>query len=467
MSSTLRGPRKPSLTRRRLFIATGLSAAALFVACGTPSASPSAAPANATAPGVPTANGSNAQAMPTAHNSAGSAAKTEIVYFHFFTPGDPQMTILPHAQQLFSQAMPNVSVKAEFNAGGAQLETKLETMLAGGTPPDAATVNPQVIMPLLSKGALLDLSPYIKQDAATYVPEDFYPPTLTRVVSDGKQFGIPLQMGLYVLIYNKDLFRAAGVSEPTDDWHWDKEFLEAAEKLTKGSGASKQYGTNMPPLEAVIWANGGDLFSQDGKQCVADQPAAYEAVQWLGDLRFKYKVTPLASDLNSINTTDLFLNSRLAMNIDIAGTVSRIIQAKPKFGWDLAHVPSGKAGRFTIVQGPSMLVFQSAKNKDLGWKWIEIYTNKDVQLFGTTVAQIVSARKSADEAYVKLPPPPDHRGPQVDSVSFARQHYYTAKYAEIDNALNKNLDDVWTTNSKPAKDAMAAACKAITPILQQ
>ena len=458
------------LSRRAFLSIVGVGAvASSLVACSGSSSSPTpqARPASGGSPTAATGQAkSAATAAPAATTPPSSAAKGEIVYMHFFTPGDPQMTILPHAQQIFAQQMPNVTLKVEFNAGGAQLETKLETMLAGGTPPDAATVNPQVVLPLMSKGALLDLSPLIKGDAATYVPEDFYPPTLTRVVNDGKQYGIPLQMGLFVLIYNKDLLKAAGVSEPTDAWHWDKEFLEAAQKLTNGSGGSKQYGTNMPPLEAVIWANGGDLFSADEKKCTLDQPAAAEAVQWLGDLRFKYKVTPLASDLASINTTDLFLNGRLAMDIDIAGTVSRIIQKKPKFDWDIAHVPSGKAGRFTIVQGPSMLVFDSAKNKDLGWKWIELYTSKDVQLFGTTVAQVVSARKSADEAYIKLPPPPAHRGPQVDSVSFARQHYYTAKYAQINNTLNKNLDDVWTTNTKPAQEAMTAACKQIDPLLQ-
>lgn len=443
--------------------------ASSLAACSATSSSPTPQTKPTSGGSSPVAAGqtkSTTTAAPAATVAPSSAAKGEVVYMHFFTPGDPQLIIMPHAQKIFAQQMPNVTLKIEFNAGGAQLETKLETMLAGGTPPDAATVNPQVVLPLMSKGTLMDLSPFIKGDAATYLPEDFYPPTLTRVVSDGKQYGIPLQMGLYVLIYNKDLFKAAGVGDPTDAWHWDTEFLEAAQKLTKGSGGAKQYGTSMPPMEAVIWANGGDLFSADGKQCVVDQPAAAAAVQWLGDLRFKYKVTPLASDLASINTTDLFLNGRLAMNIDIAGTVSRIIQAKPKFGWDIAHVPSGKAGRFTVVQGPSMLAFDSAKNKDLGWKWIELYTSKDVQLFGTTVAQVVSARKSADEAYVKLPPPPGNRGPQVDSVSFARQHYYAAKYAQIDNTLNKNLDDVWTTNTKPAQEAMTAACKQINPLLQ-
>lgn len=197
-----------------------------------------------------------------------------------------------------------------------------------------------------------------------------------------------------------------------------------------------------------------------------DQLAAHQAVQWMADLRFKYEVAPTAADLSTLNVTELFLAGRLAMDIDITGTVSRIARAKPKFAWDLAEVPKGKAGRFTIVQGPSMVAFQGSKSRDLGWKWIEVYTGKSVQLFGATVAQVVSARKSADEAYLKLPPPPEHRGPQVDSISFARQHFYHAKWAQINDIINKHLDDVLTTQTKTAQPAMEDACRELAPLLQ-
>lgn len=384
-------------SRRKVISLTSVGMVLFLAACRSPAPSE----------GSTTASGG----APVATEAPREAAKTTLTYVHFFTPGDPQTVILPHAQELFTKQFPQVTIRAEFSPAGSALETKLETMIAGGSPPEVATINPQVVLPLISKGTLVDLSPYIQQDAATFDPENFYKPTLTRVILDGKQYGVPLQMGLFVLVYNKTLFDAAGVPYPKNGWSWDREFLAACAKLTQGTGASKKFGTVLPPLEIAIWANGGDVFSPDGKECMLDQLAAHQAVQWMADLRFKYEVAPTAADLSTLNVTELFLAGRLAMDIDITGTVSRIARAKPKFAWDLAEVPKGKAGRFTIVQGPSMVAFQGSKSRDLGWKWIEVYTGKSVQLFGATVAQVVSARKSADEAYLKLPPPPEHRGP--------------------------------------------------------
>ncbi|HEY8746218.1 MAG TPA: hypothetical protein VIU62_24265, partial [Chloroflexota bacterium] len=79
------------------------------------------------------------------------------------------------------------------------------------------------------------------------------------------------------------------------------------------------------------------------------------------------------------------MTSRLGMLIDITGTVSQIERQAPHFEWDLAHLPQGPKGRFTIAQGPSLSVFQASTQRDLAWQWTEFYTGKEIQQYAATV----------------------------------------------------------------------------------
>ena len=45
-------------------------------------------------------------------------------------------------------------------------------------------------------------------------------------------YGFPQGFATEIMYYNKDMFDAAGVAYPTDDWTWD-DYTAAAEKLTK------------------------------------------------------------------------------------------------------------------------------------------------------------------------------------------------------------------------------------------
>ena len=153
------------------------------------------------------------------------------------------------------------------------------------------------------------------------------------------------------------------------------------------------------------------------------------------------------------------------MDIDLSAQVSTFERSKPKFAWDIDRVPKGKVTRATIVQGPSVGIIQAAKHRDLTWDWVSWLTGKEIQAYEATVAHMAMARKSADVAFLKLPPPPQHRAEIIDSVPFARQLEYVQNFIQIDDVTNKHLDDVLVSNSKTAQAAMQAACQQITPLL--
>ena len=157
--------------------------------------------------------------------------------------------------QQFQQRHPNVTVEQTSTSGtSSNVMEKYLTLISAGTPPDVAAVNPQFIEPLWSKGALADLTAYVKRDARTFQPEDFNEATLLRAIRDGKWHALPLQMGLWFLFYNAGSLGAAGVPRPDATWTWNR-LLEAA--VTVRQRDPNSLGTTMPPYELPVRGNGG------------------------------------------------------------------------------------------------------------------------------------------------------------------------------------------------------------------
>ena len=76
---------------------------------------------------------------------------------------------------------------------------------------------------------------------------DFQPAVTDITNQVGGYYGFPQGFATEIMYYNKDMFDAAGVAYPTDDWTWD-DYTAAAEKLTKADGS--QYGSDSPPSTA-------------------------------------------------------------------------------------------------------------------------------------------------------------------------------------------------------------------------
>ena len=121
-----------------------------------------------------------------------------------------------------------------------------------------------------ARDVLLDLKPYIDRDGydltqlADQAVADFTTP-------DG-QFGLPRDLNVIALFYNKKLFDAAGVAYPDESWDWAK-LVEVGKQLTVKDAAGKvsQWGFYTETLDmenywsSLVWQNGGDIISADHK----------------------------------------------------------------------------------------------------------------------------------------------------------------------------------------------------------
>ncbi|MTD14612.1 extracellular solute-binding protein [Nakamurella sp. YIM 132087] len=149
-----------------------------------------------------------------------------------------------------------------------QMFTNIDAQLQAGNPPDVFRVPYYTFGGYAGRGQLLDLSAHLPSDFSSR----FTPQAWAAVQNGGKPFGVPHHTDTSVILYNKPMLDAAGITDiPTTAdtaWTWD-ELAEVAKKLREELPADKY------PM-AYNWQGNGVtrwlswLFQADGRFLAED-----------------------------------------------------------------------------------------------------------------------------------------------------------------------------------------------------
>lgn len=228
-------------------------------------------------------------------------------------------------------------------------DTKMTTVLAGGSPPNVMRINDNYVRQFSVANQLMDLTPLIKANGIN--PKDYFPSIFNFPRQEnGTYTAWCLGTQPRVIYYNVDLFKKANVPLPPStytrkNWTWG-DFLNTAKKLTV---PGKQWGTLViddTGYEQTFSVNNGDsqgVFSRDGKTFTLASPRGIDAVQWVADLSLKHRVQPPWSQLqpNNANFDDrLFLSGQVAMIFRPLSLTSYYRRNVTGFTWDIAPVPA-------------------------------------------------------------------------------------------------------------------------------
>lgn len=185
---------------------------------------------------------------------------------------------------------------------------------------------------------------------------------------DGTLYGIPNEINVYALNYNKRLFEEAGIAEAPKTWD---EFLAAAEKLTDTSKGQQGFGLInswaagvLHPFSSLLVSNGGDLVV-DGKP-VLDSQQATETFELYETL-----VTSGYSDPNmamaDANTTGPFLDSF------VSGKTGMIIMAN----WWESALKAGMGDTFADIATAPIPVGPSGDvPRSISYSWMTVVNAK-------------------------------------------------------------------------------------------
>lgn len=197
--------------------------------------------------------------------------------------------------------------------------------------------------------------------------DDFIDAVAALTEGLGATYGLPWCAATEILYYNQDMFDAAGIPYPDNNWSYS-DFLAAAEKLTKynDDGTTAVYGFDLPNTQtwwAGIGGYGDKIYDPStGRMVIGDG-----AVSFIEDCAEMVKKGIMPEP--SSDTSDKFAAGKAAMswmgswNIGAYGD-------KLDFNWDIATIPTNKIKYNTLHTG-FYTINANSKKQDAAWKVIE------------------------------------------------------------------------------------------------
>jgi multiple sugar transport system substrate-binding protein len=376
----------------------------------------------------------------------------------------------PRSAELAEKFMKeNPGIKIDIQETVAQgLQDKILVAIQSGTTPDIIEGQLGWTVSYAATGQLLPLDEYISK-SKIIDPKDFMPGAWAGIIYNGKVYSIPYRAESHAFIYNKGMYRAAGLDPNTPPKTWN-DLIAYSQKLTKTGGAKPVYGIGIcgggevgnmiTMLMGLIWANGGDVLSSDYKRVTINEPPAVEAVKFYTDLLITYKVAPpstLQNDGTAIR--NLFIQESIAQFQQGSYALPAIHKENPniELGFGLLPAPEGKKPA-SVLGGWGYMIPKAAKNKDAAWAFVEWMSLPDNMAYYTdTFPATYSALKN------KKFENPEFKA-FIDMTPYARLTPPVKGWVQMMTIIFKEVQSVML-GQKSAQKAMDDAAAQMAPLL--
>ena len=345
----------------------------------------------------------------------------------------------------FASIRPGIKVTIHNIPDSGEFMKRLAADFAAQTPPDVFIINYRRFGQFAIKGAVEPMDDYIAQ-SQTVKPADYYPTALEAFQFNGRQYCLPQNLSSLEVYYNRDLFSAANVPLPDENWTWD-EFLNAARALTRSeNGKVVQYGLGVDPvtlrLAPFIWAHGGDLVDDPNNptRLTLDSVPAREAFEWFVDLQVREHVVPSQIDEATEKSQSRFQHGTLGMFLQSRAITPELRDTIRDFDWDVAPLPRDN-NVVTVLHSDGYCITSASKNKSAAWAFIEFADGMQGQKImvssGRTVPSLQQVAESASFLAPNLLPASSHV--YLDMAPYIRRVPVMTTWVEVEDVINQEI----------------------------
>jgi len=244
--------------------------------------------------------------------TSGGSKATEISYAHWGNQAEADT--IATMVKAFEKAHPSITVDDQWLQG--DYEAQVRTAIAGGKAPTVFQVSDQSVRSFATSLQDVEVTPsaYYNDNAAN-----------TMKVSKAYK-AVPFVAKPKVLLYNGKLLDAAGVPRPSADTPMTTEqFVDAAKKLTSGSGAKKVFGSAPLWFEGFLSVNKTGFFNQAGTKCLLDSTKVIDTAKMVISAQKADGYVPTPDEAQGQDMFQWLSTGRVAM--------------QPDFGpWDIAKL---------------------------------------------------------------------------------------------------------------------------------
>lgn len=314
-----------------------------------------------------------------------TAESGEDVVLTVATVNNGQMKDMEALTPIYEAENPGVKVNFQVMEEGDLRSSVTADVASGAGQYDVVTVGAYEVPQWGANGWLTDLTPALSE--GDYDVEDILPPVRAALSVDGQQYAVPFYGESSILMYNKEILDAAGVTisnNPT----WD-EVAAAAKAVISDETAGiclrgkPGWGDLFAPLTTVVQTFGGNWYDMDWNAQV-NSPEFVEAVTFYKNLLDEAgQADPVSYSFNECLTA--LKNGKVAMWVD-ASVAASMLEAddspvKGKMGY--AHSPVKETAESGWLWSWNLAVPVSTKNQAQAIDFIKWATSKQYhQLVG-------------------------------------------------------------------------------------
>ena len=332
-------------------------------------------------------NTQNAEASKkTAEDTAKEAQKekTKIKVWARGSSADPGVNAIIDK---FQKAEKNIEI--EYQYYGDNYANIVKMAIAAGTPPEVFEASTGLTIPeLANQDAIVPVDDLWTDD----LKKQFHPDTLKQFdyLYKGKPYTIPVRISAYRLLYNKDVFKKAGL-DPEKPPQTLEEMRTVAKKITE-AGKGEFYGFGLPLGVGQIWeriidpiniamGNGG-RYGYDKKTGKFDMELSKKLFNYYLDLKKDGSLFPGYITLGIDPLRANFSQGKIGMYIDGNWMVGNYaVQLKTTANWDVAPLPvfeGSTKGKYWAENGVAYAIGKS-KNIDAAKKFYQTWiTSQDL-----------------------------------------------------------------------------------------
>ena len=304
----------------------------------------------------------------------------------------------------FNATHPSMEVQLVQMANYNTLQTKTIGSIAAKDPPLITQAYENWTAQYATGFYLSTFDSYIKGANGLSKAEiaDFFPKMWdSSKLADGKRYMMPFNKSNMVLYYNKDMFKAAGITRAPVTW---QEFADDCSKLNKTNekGEQIQWGASHTPSVdlwyGLVYAYGGQVLNDTyDKVLFANDNGVKVGTQLFADLYAKKLMhyTTLYGDQSDLGV------GKAGMTFgSVAGRTYYEQAVGDKFELGEAPLPAGPAGRAAALYGTNIVMFGNApkytqRQKDAAWAFIKWFTSSHTQAVWAAQTGYMPARQSS------------------------------------------------------------------------
>ncbi|HIZ47514.1 MAG TPA: sugar ABC transporter substrate-binding protein [Candidatus Gemmiger excrementavium] len=340
---------------------------------------------------------------------------------------------------------PNVHIEVQVTSWD-EYWTKLEAGAISNQMPDIFWMHTNEILKYADYGKLADCSDIVET-------EHFSDISLANASgSDGVLYGVPKDKDTVGLVYNKEMFDAAGVAYPDETWTWD-DLVSASEAIYEATGnyGYMAYADDQLGYWNFVYQAGGSILTEDKKHANFTDPGTkmgmefYIGLQqndWCPDQNYFAETAPGTA----------FFSEKGAMFFEGDWNILPELQNYPDMvgKWGVAVLPmcpnpvSGD-GRATISNGLSYATSATNKHMDIVKDVLKFFGSEEGQRIQGESGAAIPAYEGLEDTWVScFAEYPIDVTPFIDMFDYSIQSVNNAARPEWKSPVSDTLIKIYT-----------------------